>query len=70
MYNVSYFLHISLSLGQGQAPIATKMVEDGARNGHWIFLANCHLSLSWMPQLDKLIETILEGNPHVEFRYS
>lgn len=58
----------SLSLGQGQAPMATRMVEEGSRHGHWVFLANCHLSLSWMPQLDKLIETIMEQGPHKDFR--
>jgi len=60
----------SLSLGQGQAPMATRMIEEGAKHGHWVFLANCHLSLSWMPQLDKLIENIMEegGGPHKDFR--
>lgn len=48
----------ALSLGQGQAPIAKRMFKEGVREGHWVFLANCHLSLSWMPELDKLVEQL------------
>ena len=36
--------------------------------GKWVFLANCHLSLSWMPQLDKLVEQLQVEEPHPEFR--
>ena len=37
--------------------------------GDWVFLANCHLSLSWMPQLDKLVEEELQNQtPHPDFR--
>ena len=36
--------------------------------GNWVFLANCHLSLSWMPQLDKLVEQLQIEEPHREFR--
>lgn len=60
------FQHISL--GQGQAPKATAMVQEGIRHGHWVFLANCHLSISWMPSLDKMIENIATENPHPDFR--
>lgn len=72
----------SLSLGQGQAPVATKMIMDGIREGSWVFLANCHLSLSWMPTLDKIIATLqtmkihkgfrlwLSSNPHPDFPIS
>ncbi|KAK1890151.1 Dynein heavy chain 2 axonemal, partial [Dissostichus eleginoides] len=56
----------ALSLGQGQAPIAKRMIEEGVKNGHWVFLANCHLSLSWMPELDKLVESLQK--PHPNFR--
>uniref|UniRef100_H3DNF8 Dynein axonemal heavy chain 2 n=1 Tax=Tetraodon nigroviridis TaxID=99883 RepID=H3DNF8_TETNG len=58
----------ALSLGQGQAPIARKMIGEGVRNGHWVFLANCHLSLSWMPELDKLVEQLQVEQPHPNFR--
>ncbi|KAJ3321161.1 Dynein heavy chain 2, axonemal [Blyttiomyces sp. JEL0837] len=57
-----------LSLGQGQAPKATKMIQDGIKEGHWVFLANCHLSISWMPALDKIVEGIGAENPHPDFR--
>ncbi|CAG9772859.1 unnamed protein product [Ceutorhynchus assimilis] len=58
----------SLSLGQGQAPIATKLLQTGAREGQWVFLANCHLSLSWMPKLDKIVEILQTGKVNPSFR--
>lgn len=36
--------------------------------GNWVFLANCHLSLSWMPQLDKLVEQLQVQKTHPDFR--
>lgn len=58
----------SLSLGQGQAAIATKRIKEGAKAGHWVFLANCHLSLSWMPQLEKIVEQLQTDSVHRDFR--
>ncbi|KAI8894261.1 dynein heavy chain and region D6 of dynein motor-domain-containing protein [Globomyces pollinis-pini] len=57
-----------LSLGQGQAPKATKLIQEGLKNGNWVFLANCHLSISYMPTLDKIIESIPNEKPHPDFR--
>lgn len=58
----------SLSLGQGQAAIATRRIKEGAKSGHWVFLANCHLSLSWMPQLEKIVEQLQSDSVHRDFR--
>lgn len=44
----------NVALGQGQAPTAIRMIQDGSREGNWVFLANCHLMLSWMPELEKV----------------
>uniref|UniRef100_A0A8D2LY48 Dynein axonemal heavy chain 2 n=1 Tax=Varanus komodoensis TaxID=61221 RepID=A0A8D2LY48_VARKO len=54
----------ALSLGQGQAAAA----EDLLPHSNWVFLANCHLSLSWMPQLDKVVEQLQVEEPHPSFR--
>merc|ERR1711871_18260 len=61
----------NVALGQGQAPVATKLVDDGMAEGFWVFLANCHLMLSWMPTLEKVIETYCtdaSAAPHEQFR--
>ncbi|KAM8760834.1 dynein axonemal heavy chain 2-like [Acanthopagrus schlegelii] len=64
---VSAHFH-AFSLGKGQAPFAKTMIKEGIKNGHWVFLANCHLSLSWMPELDKLVKQLQVQEPHPDFR--
>ena len=58
----------TLALGQGQAPIANRLLSEGTKSGHWVFLANCHLMLSWMNSLEKVVEGLAETSPHKNFR--
>ena len=58
-------------LRQGQDVFATRMIHDGLEQGNWVFLQNCHLSISWMPALDNIIEEFCSGKgkePHPRFR--
>lgn len=56
-----------VSLGQGQAPKAEKAVEKARATGGWCLLQNCHLSISWMPRLEAIIEQLTDQN-HPDFR--
>ncbi|ESN99364.1 hypothetical protein HELRODRAFT_67097 [Helobdella robusta] len=60
----------SLSLGQGQSYQATHIIKKSIKEGLWVFLANCHLSINWMPSLDKLVKEVQseETCPHPDFR--
>ncbi|GBO98704.1 Dynein heavy chain 2, axonemal [Eumeta japonica] len=53
----------TLSLGQGQAPTASRMLTNGMRDGGWVFLANCHLACIWLGTLRGL------DNPKIHPRF-
>jgi dynein heavy chain len=58
-----------VSLGQGQGPIAERLVAEGLAAGHWVCLQNCHLAASWLPRLDRMVESLREDeNVHDSFR--
>jgi len=58
----------TIALGQGQSPHAIRLIDEGVKDGHWVLLANCHLMMSWLGELDKMIESLPLRNPNPQFR--
>ena len=59
-----------LSLGQGQSKKAEILINDGIKNGDWVFLENIHLSVNWMPKLEQIIESLTKEKVHSDVQYA
>lgn len=60
---------MTISLGQGQGPIASSMINTALTTGQWVVLQNCHLAESWMRELDRICnEVIVPDNTNENFR--
>lgn len=58
----------SISLGQGQGPIAQAMIEQAQIEGGWVCLQNCHLAAKWLPVLEMICEKFDLTNTDLNFR--
>jgi dynein heavy chain len=58
----------SISLGQGQGPKATKMIENAQNMGGWVLLSNCHLMESWMSDLEMIVQSLNPETMSTNFR--
>ena len=58
---------ITVSLGQGQEPVAEKALDQMYTDGGWAMLENIELCPTWLPKLEKKLESFEEG-AHPLFR--
>jgi dynein heavy chain len=59
---------LMLSLGQDQGKRAAAMIDEGRKDGLWVYLQNCHVYVSWMSALERIVESIKPEETHSDFR--
>lgn len=48
--------------------MAEKALKSAAEEGTWVLFQNCHLAPSFMPDLERILESLNENNTHSNFR--
>ena len=43
-----------------------KTIDAGSKKGYWVLLQNCHLLVSWLKRLEKILEQLKD--PNADFR--
>ena len=57
-----------VSMGEEQEIIAKKNIDDGMRDGFWVILNNCHLSLEFMAEIEDILNPKDNKVIHEQFR--
>jgi len=62
--------YTAIALGQGQGPVAERLIAEASRTGNWVFLQNCHLAKSWMSGMEVTIKGLAlpDAEVHEDFR--
>jgi dynein heavy chain len=55
------------SLGQGQGLEVERIIQKALISGEWVFLQNCHLSASWLPELKAIVSKFASQECHPDF---
>ncbi len=58
----------SISMGQGQEPLAKRMITNAVSQGHWVILQNGHLGLRFMNELEPLLSAVRSDDLDPNFR--
>jgi len=58
----------AIALGQGQEVKAIALLKRATAEGFWAMLANLHLCVKWLPELEKVLAGHMEAGPHKQFR--
>ncbi|CAL6051371.1 Dynein_heavy chain [Hexamita inflata] len=58
----------TLALGQGQGEIAKKLLDRAVKEGNWVCLQNVHLCETWLPTLQKFVESLSQIEVNENFR--